>query len=135
MVRLAALTIASSLLIAACGGGDDKSDTDEITAAVDDYAQALSGKNPTRLCDVLITRKLLKASKDDREKQFTACRIQAKKQDFSGVPAPQKVEVSHVKVNGDKATARISTGTGTKAQSSTIPFRKVDGSWRILTGT
>ena len=135
MVRLAALTIASSLLIAACGGSDDKGAEDEISTAVDDYAHALSGKNPTRLCDVLVTRKLLNAPKDDREKQLAACRIRVKKQDFSGVPAAQKVDVTKVKVDGNKATARVSTGSGANRQSNTIPFRKVDGTWRILAGS
>jgi hypothetical protein len=135
MVRLAALTVASSLLVAGCGGGSDDNAKDDIRAAVDDYAQALSGKEPTRLCDVLVTRKLLKASKGDRDKELDACRTRMKKQDFSGAPAPQDVNVARVKVDGDKATARITTGSGAKRQTGTIPFRKVDGTWRILAGS
>ncbi len=132
---LTAAAVAACSLLAACGGGGEgKSDADQIRQTVHDYTQAIYGKQPKKLCDVLVTRKIAEASKDDRAKQLDACRQKVTSQDFSGAPKPQGVKVDEVKVNGDEATAKVTTGTGKARQSSRVSFRRVDDSWRILAG-
>lgn len=127
--------VAACALLASCGGGEGESDEDQIRQTVVDYAKALSGKDPSKLCDVLITRKIADAPKKDRDKQLDSCRSRVKTQDFSAAPKPQKVEVKDVKVDGSKATAKVATGSGKQRSSSRISFRQVDGHWRILAGT
>jgi ketosteroid isomerase-like protein len=121
---------------AGCGGGDKgPSDEAQIRQTVRDYAAALSGKHASRLCDVLITPKLLAQSKAKRTAEFSRCRKRIEGQNLSGLPAAQKVEVATVDVSGTKATARVSTTAAGQSQSHKIAFRKVDGRWRILTGS
>jgi hypothetical protein len=129
------ILVAACFLLASCGGGEGKSDEDQIRQTVSDYTKAISGKNPSKLCDVLITRKIADASKKDRDKQLDSCRSRIKKQDFSKVPKAQKVEVKNVKVKGSKATAKVATGSGKQRSSSRISFRRVDDHWRILAGS
>lgn len=136
MRPLSVLVLAAlALLLASCGGGDGKSDADQIRQTVSVYTKAIYGKNPTKLCDVLVTRKIVKASDDEREKELDGCRKRIKGQDFSRAPKPQKVEVNDIKVDGDKATAQIAAGTGKQRQKTRVSFRRIDDSWRILTGT
>lgn len=136
MRRLSTLAaVAACALFASCGGGGGKSDEEQIRQAVADYTKAISGKNPSKLCDVLITRRLADASKDGRDKKLSSCRSRVKRRDFSKAPKAQKVTVKDVKVDGDKATGKVSTGTGKKRQSGKISFRKIDDSWRILAGS
>ena len=132
---LAAMLLCTAVALPACGGGDDSpSDETQIRSAVKDYANALSGRKPERLCDVLITKSLLSESGDKREKDLARCRDRARKQNFSGAPKPGAVKVSDVKVDGGKGSAKITAGPSGQSQSSRVPFRKVDGKWRILAG-
>jgi ketosteroid isomerase-like protein len=122
--------------VAGCGGGDKGTDDKaQIRQTVDDYAAALSGRHASRLCDVLITPKLLAQSKDKRSAQFARCHKRIAGQKLSGLPPAQKVDVGRVDVSGSKATAQVSTSAGGKRQSHKIAFRKVDGRWRILAGS
>jgi ketosteroid isomerase-like protein len=134
-VRRAFILVASLAVLAGCGGKGSSDDEKQIKQTVTDYASALSGKNSTRLCDVLVTPKLISESKADRAAQFSRCRKRIKGQNLSGLPPAQKVEVSKVDVSGDKATAQVTTGAGGQKQSHKISFRKVDGRWRILAGS
>jgi hypothetical protein len=127
--------VLGAVVVAGCGGGGGTSDEDQIRRAVDGYAQAISGKQPRKLCDVLITKNLLDASKEDRAKQFESCRRRVGRQRFRGLPGPHRVKVDHVEVSGDKATARVRTTAAGQSNSSTVQFRRVDDRWRILTGS
>jgi hypothetical protein len=133
---LTAAALSACSLLVACGGGNEgDSDSDQVRQVVKDYTQAISGNKPKKLCDLLVTRKIAEAPKDERDKQLETCRKRVKTQDFSGAPKPQQVKVGDVKVDGNKATAKVTTGTGKTRQSSRVNFRKVDDSWRILAGT
>ena len=138
-MRAAATTMCTVVLVAlaGCGGGGNGSSDDEgqIRQTVSDYAAALSGKNSARLCDVLVTPKLIAQSKSQRSAQFARCRKRIKGQNLSGLPPAQKVKVDKVEVSGSKATAQVSTSAGGQSQSHKISFRKVDGRWRILAGS
>ena len=134
-IVLAATLLCTAVALPACGGGSDgPSDEDQIRSSVKDYANALSGEKPERLCDVLITKSLLSESGDKRKKDLDRCRSRARKQDFSGAPKPGAVKVTAVKVDGQKATAKVTAGPSGQSQSSSVPFRKVEGKWRILAG-
>jgi ketosteroid isomerase-like protein len=137
-MRATATTMCTVALatVAGCGGGGDSSaDEDQIRQTVNDYAAALSGKDSAKLCDVLITAKLISESKDQRSAQFARCRKRIKGEDLSGLPPAQKVKVGKVEVSGSKASAQVSTTAGGQTQSHKISFRKVDGRWRILAGS
>jgi ketosteroid isomerase-like protein len=138
-MRAAVTTMCTVALATAAGcgggGGGGTSDEDQIRQTVTDYAAALSGKDSGRLCDVLVTPKLIALSKSQRAAQFARCKKRIKGQNLSGLPAEQKVKVSKVDVSGSKATAQVATTAGGQSQSHRIAFRKVDGHWRILAGS
>jgi hypothetical protein len=137
-MRAAATTMCMAALAATagCGGGaKGPSEEDQVRQTVVDYAAALSGKHSARLCDTLVTRKLLAQSKSQRAAQFARCRKRIQGQDLSGLPPSQKVKVGKIDVSGSKATAEVSTTAGGQSQSHRIAFRKVDGRWRILAGS
>jgi ketosteroid isomerase-like protein len=137
-MRAAVTTMCTVVLATAAGcggGGGGTSDEDQIRQTVNDYAAALSGKDSGRLCDVLVTPKLIAESKSQRAAQFARCKKRIKGQNLSGLPAEQKVKVSKVDVSGTKATAQVSTTAAGQTQSHKIAFRKVDGQWRILAGS
>lgn len=105
-----ALLAASSLFLGACGS---KSDEDQIRTIVNDGA-----KNPSSICDHL-TAKPLETIGGPK-----GCKKLAEKQ------KPTKAKVDSVKVDGDKATAKV-TSDGKTGETK---FAKIDGTWKISIG-
>jgi len=107
---LALLVVVPALSLGACGGGD--SDKDKISSLVEDI-----GKDPAKLCDHA-TKDLLKQVGGTKESCLKAAK---------GAKKDRDVKVDSVKVDGDKATAKLKGVSG----AQTASFVKEGGDWKI----
>jgi ABC-type glycerol-3-phosphate transport system substrate-binding protein len=107
----------AALTIAACGGGDG-SDSDDIRAIIVDI-----GDNPSELCEKYATEEMLNQAGGKE-----ACLEAAKSEDAKD----PDVKVDKVTVDGDKATAEITSGSGsTKGNKTTLTFVKEGDDWKL----
>ncbi len=106
---LALLIVVPALALGACGG---KSDEDKITSLMEDV-----GTDPATLCDHA-TKGLLKQVGGTKE----SCQKAAK-----GAKKDRDVKVSSVKIDGDKATAKLKGVEG----AQTADFVKEGGDWKV----
>ncbi len=113
---LALLFAIPVLALGACGGDSDK---DKITEIIEE-----SSTKPEKTCEN-ITKDLLKQLGGEE-----TCKKAAK-----GAPKQSDVKVNSVKVDGDKATAKVTSKVDGKEQGKDQPvnFVKEDGDWKIAT--
>ncbi|MFL5844652.1 MAG: hypothetical protein ACJ762_08165 [Solirubrobacteraceae bacterium] len=107
-----ALSAASFVLLAGCGGASDE---DEIRDIVKE-----GSSNPASICDRLTDAALSDLGGHD------ACVDLSRSQDNTDAD----VEIQSVAVDGDKATAKVHGKDG----AQTIRFVKQDGEWRVNPG-
>lgn len=101
-----------ALAFAGCGGGN--SDEDQIRGIINDVAD-----NPAAVCDHMGS---------DLEKQLEQAGGCDKLAEESGEEGGGKVEITQVDVDGESATADITTDDG----DETVEFAKEDGDWTIV---
>jgi hypothetical protein len=130
MRRAAALLTAATLLLAGCGGGGGSSDTPE--AAVRTYINAFVSGDGAKACSLMTPstrRQFVRGSRRVTHTSDCATAVdRIRNRAAPGVlDALKKSKISDVKVNGDRATASVSSATG----SSVTHLRKQGGSWHI----
>lgn len=109
----AALALAA-LLLTGCGGGDTPSDEDQVRAVISDYAEAAGGKDPERVCDLIVS------ARGRQPPERCADRVRA------GVLQPVgRVRVRAVRVRGTSAVAALEGG-------ERVRLRRVGDSWRLV---
>lgn len=120
----AALAVAA-LVLSACGGSDSDSHQDQVRSAIAGYVAAVKGDDPSRACDVLVTRALLARSAAARERERERCRRRVRDGRLSAGQSLGPVRVEAVRVRGGRAVARVAGG-------ERIELRRLDGRWRIV---
>src|SRR4051794_39821822 len=111
--------------ISGCGGGP--SDFERVHAVVESFGRASAAKDYQRLCDELLSPKLVA----DVESRGLPCEV-AVKQGLGDVKAPT-LTVGRIAIKGDTATAQVqSAAEGEPPSKDTIQLVRVkDGTWRI----
>jgi ABC-type glycerol-3-phosphate transport system substrate-binding protein len=108
-------TLVSALALSACGGS---SDSDKIKSVIKDV-----GKDPATLCTKHATAQILQQVGGEAACVKLAAQPDAK---------DPGVKVGKVDVNGDKATAEVTSNSGPdKGRTSKVSFAKQGGEWKI----
>jgi len=127
---LVLVALLAALLLAACGetgdsAGDFEGTEADVAQVVEDLQTAAQEDEPDRVCRNLLAssfvQQLREARVDCREAVALALN------DADGFD----LEVNDVTVNGDRATARVASGTGESAEQGTLRFVREGDNWRI----
>lgn len=122
---LAAVAVAATLTLAACGGDDDGGNDDEadITAAI----EASATENDPANCTELQTQAFTEQSEfATGEEAVAAC------EEDTDDPAADSVAVENIEVDGDSATAEVAvTGSGLDGQTIGVSLAKEDDQWKL----
>lgn len=113
---MAALLCCTAL--GACGSSEE----DKVKDSLQSFQQAVQDKDRTAFCDAVTSEQIRKA--DDCEKQV-------KVSDLESIGEVKGIKAENIKVDGDKATAKVSVTVRGEATSDDATFRKVDGDWKI----
>ena len=104
--------------LAACGASDE----DKIGESLTSFQQAVQDKDEKAFCAAVTSEQIRKA--DDCEKQVKAA-------DLTSIGEVKDIKAENVKVDGDKATAKVSVTVRGQRTSDDATFRKIDGDWKI----
>ncbi len=114
------------LTVFAAGCGDETTPEDDVRAAVTRYGEASAAKDYQAICDELLAPDLVK----NAEQYGLPCEL-AVKPSLEAAKSP-KLTVGAVTVNGDTATAQItSTAANQKPSKDTLTLRRISDEWRI----
>jgi hypothetical protein len=128
--RALALAFACLLVIAGCGGGNDK---DEIESTVRDFVKATNDRDTGKWCGDLVTKEFIEqATGATGDEAKSACKEQLKSLKR---PSLRLIRIGRVKVDGDKATATAILDTQGQRGPQVFRLEKQDGDWRITTGS
>ena len=117
-----ALTLACAALLAGCGDDDEG----DVRATLGAFAQATAAKDYQRMCDDLLSPKLI----EQIRRVNLPCEV-ALRTGLEDVEKP-RLEIRSVKVDGDTATARVhSTAANQEPSDDVVKLEKVGGEWRI----
>ncbi len=125
------LLVLAAFVLASCGAAPRDSAEDfsgaegEVAAAVEGLEDAARANDPQRVCTKLLSDALLTALKE----QGTNCTT-AVKEAFRDASS-KDLTVEEVTISGAKATAKVTSGSGSKAKSDTLELEKVGANWRI----
>jgi hypothetical protein len=120
-----------ALVLSACGAAPRDSAKDfsgakrDVATTVEDVEDAAAKDDVDRLCTKLLSDDLLAALK----KQGTNCAT-AVKQAFKNADSTD-LTVDDVSVSAGTATAKVTSGTGSRKATYTLEFEKVGASWKI----
>lgn len=110
--------LACCAALAACGSSDE----DKIGESLDSFQQAVEDKDRKAFCETVTSEQIRKS--DDCEKQVKAS-------DLESIGEVKEIKAENIKVDGDKATAKVSVTVRGERASDDATFRKVDGDWKI----
>jgi ketosteroid isomerase-like protein len=117
---------ALALALAGCGGDDGPAPEDEVRGAMAGFARATAERDVQALCDRVLSRGLVA-----RVEQAGLPCEQAMRIGLQEVRRPT-LEVLDVRVEGDRARARVRTGAqGQAASEDTVQLVREDGRWRV----
>ncbi len=115
-----------------CGGAaprdstqDFKGDERSVAAVVEQLEEAARTNKPATVCGKLLSDTLLATLKE----QGTSCRTGVK-QGFDDADSID-LSVKDVSISGDKATAKIVSGTGSKEKNDTLELARDGATWKI----
>jgi ABC-type glycerol-3-phosphate transport system substrate-binding protein len=129
LFALPALLLALALGLAACGGGGESAE-DKITGTIENAATS----NDPAVCDETQTLAFMEQTSGSSGKE---AKKECEKEAKSGEGQPDSVNVSNVKVNGEKATANVEfKGGNLDGQTPEVALVEESGSWKLdeLTG-
>lgn len=121
-----------ALLLSACGSTTPRDSAEKfsgadkaVAAAVEGMEEAAREDDPERLCTQLLSAKLLATLTE----QGTNCTTAAREafRDASS----KDLTVEDVSINGDTATAKVTSGTGSNEKSDTLRLEKAGAGWKI----
>ncbi len=116
------LAIAAAVALSGCGRSDER----KVADTLDAFATAVAAKDYQRLCDDLFAPELIESLRGVN----LPCEV-ALKTGFEDTQKP-RIEVKSVKVDGDRAQARVrSTAANQPPSEDTVELVKVDGKWRV----
>ena len=113
------------VLLACCAAlaGCGSSEEDKITESLDSFQQAVTDKDKKAFCEA-VTSEQLRGSGE--------CEKQIKASDLESIGEVKDIKAEDIKVDGDKATAKVSVTVQGERNSDDATFRKVDGDWKIV---
>ena len=125
-MRAASLPLLVALVVAGCGGGDDKGDVEKV---VKDFATAVSESDGKTFCNELVTRDYLEktvgATGDNAVKQ---CEMQI---DGLQQRSFKIVKFDKVEIKDDKATVTAQVETQGRTAPQVFRLEKQDGKFRL----
>jgi hypothetical protein len=125
-VSVRAVTIAvlsAALLAGGCGGESDES---EVRETLDAFAAATARKDYQRLCDELFSSALV-----EQVRREVPCELALRNSSLGDAREP-KLEVKSVEIDGDTATAVVSTSAANQRPSEdTVRLVREKDGWRI----
>ena len=123
-LRLPVLALTLCLGLAACGRANQE---DQVRSTLDRFAKATASKDFQTLCDDLFATKLV-----DQVNQALPCELALKNSSLGDAQKPT-LKVLSVKVDGDKATARVRSSAANQPPSEdTVGLIREKGDWRII---
>jgi hypothetical protein len=119
------LALGAVMPLSGCfGGGDDKSDRDQIDQVMSDLQSASRDGDGSRICQEIFTPKL--AALISRSAKSGSCATEVKSKLFS---PNATIDVKDIEVGGDStATATVKEANGNVSKVSLV---KQDGEWRV----
>jgi hypothetical protein len=112
-----------ALLLSACGR---ESEEREVRDTLETFAKATAAKDYQRLCDELFSEKLV-----NEVNETYPCELALKNSDLATAKDP-KLEVRSVKIEGERATARVrSSAANQPASEDTVQLVRENEQWRI----
>jgi hypothetical protein len=130
-VRSTALLCLLTLAATGCGAApkdstkDFKGEEQKVAAVVERIETAARDDKPDTVCEELLTAARLKLIK----KLGTNCKTGVKDA-FKDADALD-ITVDKVTISGDAATAKITSGTGSKKKSDTLELKRDGAVWKI----
>jgi ketosteroid isomerase-like protein len=127
--------LAAALAVAGCGGG--KPDKEQIESTITSYYKAFGNGDGSGACKQLTKSavKLIESSAGGK-KCGDVLRAALKEPEYARIaPKLRNARVVEVKVSGDNATARAEVpgaGRNGAAAKASVPLKKEDGSWKIV---
>jgi hypothetical protein len=122
--RLATLALVLTLAapLTACGEDDEQ----DVRDTLDAFAEATAKKDYQRLCDELFSVRLVQ-----EVRQTVPCEVALRNSSLDDARNP-KLKVGSVRVQGNQATAEVSTSAANQpASKDTVRLVKENGEWRI----
>jgi predicted small lipoprotein YifL len=121
-----ALVSALALALLAGCGAESPPPEDQVRATVAAFGEATAAKDYQRLCDDILAPALV----EDVERVGLPCEV-ALRQGLDEVRDP-RLTVGGVRVQGDRATARVRTAAaGQEPSEDSLRLERVEGSWRV----
>ncbi|MSO40432.1 MAG: hypothetical protein EXQ70_00770 [Solirubrobacterales bacterium] len=119
------LALPLPLALAACGGSDEPSDSDQVTEVIQDSATSTDPAD----CSELLTQQFMEQTSFSKGKEaLKSCEDNA--DDTQG--DPDSVDVSEVKVEGDTALANAAfTGGNFDGSTLTVSLVKEGDQWQL----
>jgi hypothetical protein len=130
-MRMPVVLCVLALVLSACGATPRDSARDfsgakrGVASTVEDLEDAARKDDPGRLCTTLLTDGLLTALK----KQGTNC-VTATKQAFKDADSLD-LTVDEVTISGNTATAKVTSGTGSKEKTDTLELERDGTTWKV----
>ena len=130
-MRLALALCLLALILAACGAAprdsaeEFKGEQAAVASAVEDLETAARDNDSGETCTKLFASGLLATIKAKGKTCDTA--VEDAFKDADSV----ELTVEQVSINGTKATAKVTSGTGSNETTETLSLEKVGAAWRI----
>jgi hypothetical protein len=131
-MRSALALFAAALALSSCGAATPRDSAKDfsgperdVATAVEDVEDAARKKDPDLLCTKLLSDSLLATL----EAQGTNCKTAARDafKDADSVD----LTVDDVSISGEKATVKVTSGTGSDKKTDTLELQKAGAGWRI----
>jgi ketosteroid isomerase-like protein len=122
--HLIALVVVTALAAAGCGR---ESEEENVRATLQEFADATARKDYQALCDDIFATKLV-----EEVKRSFPCELALKRSSLGEAQKP-KLEVRRVRVDGEKASADVTTSAANQPSSrDTVQLVQEEGEWRII---
>ena len=118
------MLLLATALAAGCGG---ESEEEQVRSTLDTFAAATAKKDYDAICDDVFSKRLV-----EEVRRTLPCEIALKNSDLGAAKQP-KLEVTRVRVNGERATADVkSSAANQRPSQDTVELVQEDGEWRII---
>ncbi len=130
-MRPALVVCALAIALAACGAAPRDSAKEfkgaerGVAATVEDLESAARDDDPNAVCSKLLAERLLATLRQ----QGTRC-ITAVRQAFQDADSFD-LTVDDVSIRGTRASAKVTSGVGSKEKTDTLQLERVGAGWRI----